>query len=102
GAWAWDGQEIVHRRTRTSTPRDTVGAGDAFNAALIRALFVDGESLSRALDFANMAALLAITSSPRRYPTFAEVRAELARSAAFAGQDSESGEVSDMDGTLPP
>ncbi len=79
GAWAWDpdGRACLHRPAHPVRPRDTVGAGDVFNAAFIQALAFDGSSLEDALDRANAAAGLAISTSPRRYPTLPEVRAAL-------------------------
>ena len=89
GAWALDGTgrhgavgRVAHRPTRAVAPEDTIGAGDAFNAALVAALFFEGLPLDRALDYANAAAGLAIMSRPRRYPSAAEVRARLAEGAA--------------------
>lgn len=56
------------------TVHDTVGAGDTFNAALLSAV-QRGAGFRAALGAAVAAASLAISSSPRRYPTWAEVSA---------------------------
>lgn len=88
GAWALDvtgrhgvPPRPIHRPTRAVAPQDTIGAGDAFNAALLAALFFEEMSLDDALDFANAAAGLAIVSTPRRYPSADEVRAWMASTA---------------------
>lgn len=54
--------------------QDTVGAGDTFNAGLLVAR-QRGYSWTEALKPAVQAASLAIASSPRRYPNWAEVDA---------------------------
>lgn len=88
GAWALDrrGDSVhagrtLHSPALTVRPEDTVGAGDVFNAALIQAVFFEGWPLDRALDYANAAAGLAISSNPRRYPAAGDVQAHLARQA---------------------
>jgi len=58
---------------------DTIGAGDTFNAAFIRA-YLDGKSLAEAVQFANVAAALSVTAlGPRGLlPKIGEVEAFLA------------------------
>lgn len=52
--------------------QDTVGAGDTFNAGLLAAV-KRGRSWQEALTVAVRAASLAISSAPRRYPSWDEV-----------------------------
>lgn len=54
--------------------QDTVGAGDTFNAALLSAV-QRGASFRAGMEVAVRAASAAISSSPRRYPTWADVSA---------------------------
>ena len=54
--------------------QDTVGAGDTFNAALLSAV-QRGATFRQGMEAAVNAASLAISSSPRRYPTWEELSA---------------------------
>lgn len=62
----------AHAPAHRVTVHDTVGAGDTFNAGLVAGL-QRGLSWAQALQPAVAAASLTIASSPRCYPSFAEV-----------------------------
>lgn len=55
--------------------KDTIGAGDVFNAALLAAL-ADNQPLSAALTRAAATASLAVSTEPRRYKTLTEAAHE--------------------------
>ena len=66
GALAHRAGITVRRSAPRVEVRDTIGAGDVFNAALLAAL-ADDASLDRALERAVQTASLAVSTEPRRY-----------------------------------
>ncbi len=69
---------ILSSRAYATTPVDSTGAGDVFNAALVYCLG-NGIGTRRMLDFANAAASLSIARSTNRYPRVAEIEAAVAQ-----------------------
>ncbi|BAS26169.1 ribokinase [Limnochorda pilosa] len=81
GAWVVERGRLVHVPVEPSEPRETVGAGDAFNAAFLYARFFRGLDLEPAVAFGVEAARLALLSDPRRYPATDEVVRAMGRRA---------------------
>lgn len=69
GAHSWTGSEHQHRQAEAIQVVDTIGAGDSFNAGYLSAL-IYGFDDSTALSWGIRVASAAISSSPRRYPTW--------------------------------
>lgn len=86
-AFLYDGRPM-----RVPAPRvrvvDTVGAGDAFDAVLI-AFLAAGRPLPEAVRAATASASEAVATHPRRYPSWEQVEAMLARGAVVAGHTSD-------------
>ncbi|UNZ20848.1 carbohydrate kinase family protein [Streptomyces sp. 891-h] len=79
GAFAHDGRSLVHTRGITVTPRDTVGAGDSFDAGFVAAILA-GLPLSGALETAAACGALSTRAhggTPAQ-PTWEEARAHTA------------------------
>ncbi|MBO8184164.1 carbohydrate kinase family protein [Streptomyces spirodelae] len=79
GAFAHDGRTLVHTRGITVTPRDTVGAGDSFDAGFVAAILA-GLPLSGALETAAACGALSTRAhggTPAQ-PTWEEARAHTA------------------------
>jgi len=74
GALLLGPQERSSRSSPSVNVQDTVGAGDTFNAGLLAGL-AHGMTWAGALEPAVNAAALAISSRPRRYPTWEETLA---------------------------
>jgi ribokinase len=74
GAFLADGEHARHFPARPVEAKDTTAAGDCFNGALATAL-AEGMTLDAAIDFANVAASIAITriGAQASLPTRAEV-----------------------------
>lgn len=71
-AWLADGQ-LRRAAAQPVTVRDTVGAGDSFNAGFLAAL-LHGCSTREAAALAVAVAGTAISTSPRRYPRWEELK----------------------------
>ena len=74
GAFLADGERARHFPARPVEAKDTTAAGDCFNGALATAL-AEGMTLDAAIEFANVAASIAITriGAQASLPTRAEV-----------------------------
>ena len=84
GALMASATEMVQVPAPTVTVQDTVGAGDTFNAGLLAGL-QSGLDWPAALSRAVTAASLTVASSPRRYPSLAEVQAANSAAAQLTG-----------------
>jgi ribokinase len=78
GCLAWLDGRLHRSRAYATTPSDTTGAGDVFNAAVVYGLR-NGIEASRLLDLANAAASLSIARPVNRYPRMVEIEAAVAR-----------------------
>jgi len=77
GALAHSAGRTFRRPAPDVVVRDTIGAGDVFNAGLLAAL-ADDVPLDRALENAVQTASLAVSTEPRRYAVTMEVADEQA------------------------
>jgi sugar/nucleoside kinase (ribokinase family) len=78
GCIAWLGGRLHKSPAYATTPVDTTGAGDVFNAAVVYGLR-NGIETGRMLDLANAAASLSIARPANRYPQIAEIETVAAR-----------------------
>jgi ribokinase len=78
GAFLADGERSRHFPALLVEPKDTTAAGDCFNGALATGL-AEGMALDAAIEFANVAASIAITriGAQASLPTRAEVEQAL-------------------------
>jgi sugar/nucleoside kinase (ribokinase family) len=72
GCLAWLDGRLHRSRAYATTPIDTTGAGDVFNAAIVYGLR-NGIETGRMLDLANAAASLSIARPTNRYPQIVEI-----------------------------